>query len=185
MYFADPSLRPEAAPFLEMSWDPAAAQQLFGGTNQTFAAIAAAADASKPLPGFDMKGRLSGRFTGTTRPVSSANIVARLPGSDRALASEHLILSAHLDGVGTGPAINGDTINNGTLDNAAGVAALFDIATALQRDRPRRSILFVRDGRGTRPARLSLLLAGRPSLATALSPTSTTTWPFRSIHFAG
>ena len=55
------------------------------------------------------------------------------------------MLTAHLDGLGIGAPVAGDTIYNGALDNAAGVAALIDIAAQYrrQRVRPRRSILFV------------------------------------------
>ena len=55
------------------------------------------------------------------------------------------MLTAHLDGLGIGAPQNGDAIHNGTLDNAAGVAALLDIAARYRRERarPRRSILFI------------------------------------------
>jgi len=82
--------------------------------------------------------RLEGRATG-----ESPNVVARLPGSD--LAAEHVVLTAHLDGLGIDTEAEGDQIRNGALDNAAGVAALLDIAAELRRRgvRPRRSLLFV------------------------------------------
>ena len=72
-------------------------------------------------------------------------MVARLPGSDRRLRSEHVLLTAHLDHLGIGRPVNGDAIYNGALDNAAGVAALLDIAGRYrtERARPRRSILFI------------------------------------------
>jgi Zn-dependent M28 family amino/carboxypeptidase len=79
------------------------------------------------------------------RTIATRNVVARLPGRDRRLAGEHVALTAHLDGLGIGRAANGDAIYNGALDNAAGVAALIDIAGEYRRRnaRPRRSILFV------------------------------------------
>ena len=82
--------------------------------------------------------RLEGRVTG-----ESSNVVARLQGSD--LAAEHVVLTAHLDGFGIDPEAVGDQICNGALDNAAGVAAMLDIAAELKRRgvRPRRSLLFV------------------------------------------
>lgn len=73
----------------------------------------------------------------------SANVLARLPGSDPSLRNQHVVLSAHLDHLGNhGPA--DDPIYNGALDNASGVACLLEIArtsAALPRA-PRRSILF-------------------------------------------
>jgi hypothetical protein len=135
--------QPGERPFLNMVWNPAEAQRLFAGQTRTFAELAAAADASASLPGFDMNARLAGRFASVTlRSLSSPNVIALLPGSDPALASEHIVLTAHLDGLGVNAAGDGDRINNGALDNAAGVAALLDIADLLRRQRPRRSILF-------------------------------------------
>ena len=77
--------------------------------------------------------------------IEAPNIVARLPGGDPRLAAEHVVLTAHLDGLGVDPEAAGDAIRNGALDNAAGVAALLDIAAEFRRRgvRPRRSILFV------------------------------------------
>ena len=77
--------------------------------------------------------------------VSAPNVVARLPGSDPRLKAEHVVFSAHLDHLGVSTLINGDGLYNGALDNAAGVAALLDIAKSYRerRIRPRRSLLFV------------------------------------------
>jgi hypothetical protein len=143
MFLGDAELRGETRPFLSMRWNPAEAQLLFAGQARTFDDIARAADASQALPGFDLAARFTGRFTASARPVSSPNVVARLPGADAAMAGEHVVLTAHLDGLGVSSGITGDAINNGALDNAAGVAALLDMAAELRRRRPRRSILFL------------------------------------------
>jgi Zn-dependent M28 family amino/carboxypeptidase len=79
------------------------------------------------------------------RPFESANVVARLEGSDERLRSEYVIYSAHWDHLGRNPALTGDQIHNGAIDNAAGTAQLLEIAegfAALDRA-PRRSILFI------------------------------------------
>jgi len=144
LYLEDPALRSVATPFFSASVNPEAAERLFAGSGHSFAEIAALSDASGAVPGFALRPTLRAQLAPTTRPLTSANIVARLPGSDRSLAAEHVVLSAHLDGLGVGAAVNGDRINNGTLDNASGVAALLDVAQQLQRgQRPRRSVLFV------------------------------------------
>ena len=99
--------------------------------------------------------RLEGRVTG-----ESPNVVARLRGSD--LAAEHVVLTAHLDDLGIGPPVEGDGICNGALDNAAGVAALLDIAAELRRrGRQAEALDPVRDRhrRGNGPARLALVRA--------------------------
>ncbi len=77
--------------------------------------------------------------------VSSANVVARLPGSDPRRVGEHIVLMAHLDHVGVGEPISGDAVYNGAVDNASGVAALLTMAKAflsLPR-RPARSLVFL------------------------------------------
>lgn len=78
-----------------------------------------------------------------TTPVSSANIAALLPGKDPALRDEVVILTAHYDHLGVGRPVRGDSIYNGFSDNAAGVAMLLGIATALRDDPPARSVLFL------------------------------------------
>jgi hypothetical protein len=93
---------------------------------------------------FDLntRGRVEARFIHET--FESANVAALLPGSDPTLQQEHLVLTAHLDHLGVGAPIEGDSIYNGTLDNASGSAALLTLASVLTRmDAPRRSILFL------------------------------------------
>jgi Zn-dependent M28 family amino/carboxypeptidase len=76
--------------------------------------------------------------------VESENVVARLPGRDRRLASQAVLITAHWDHKGIGPVVRGDSIYNGAEDNASGVAAMLGAAKALtQLPRPARSILFV------------------------------------------
>jgi Zn-dependent M28 family amino/carboxypeptidase len=69
--------------------------------------------------------------------------VGVLPGSDPALAKEYVVLSAHLDHVGVGAPVKGDRIYNGAMDNASGVAAVLEVARALQAHPPKRSVLFL------------------------------------------
>jgi Zn-dependent M28 family amino/carboxypeptidase len=68
-----------------------------------------------------------------------------LPGTDPALRDEVVVIGAHWDHHGIGRPVNGDSIMNGALDNAAGVAAMLAVADAFVRTgvRPRRSLLFV------------------------------------------
>jgi Zn-dependent M28 family amino/carboxypeptidase len=78
--------------------------------------------------------------------TESANVIARLPGSDRAGAREAVLFTAHHDhlGVKPGAAPGDDAIYNGAVDNATGVGALLALAraaTALPRP-PARSLLF-------------------------------------------
>ncbi len=75
--------------------------------------------------------------------VVSDNVVAKLPGSDPKLKDEFVVLSAHIDHLGIGEPIDGDRIYNGAMDNGSGVALLLDMAASLQREKLRRSILFL------------------------------------------
>ncbi|HBB97331.1 MAG TPA: peptidase M28 [Blastocatellia bacterium] len=80
--------------------------------------------------------------------VEAPNVVAILPGRDPKLREEYVVYSAHWDHFGIGaPDKNGDTIYNGALDNATGVASVLEIARVLSglplAERPRRSMLFL------------------------------------------
>ncbi len=78
------------------------------------------------------------------RSFESPNIVGRVVGSDRRLAQEYVIYTAHWDHLGIGePDASGDRIYNGAYDNASGVAAVIGIGEALaalpRARRPKRS----------------------------------------------
>jgi Zn-dependent M28 family amino/carboxypeptidase len=77
--------------------------------------------------------------------IESDNVVARLPGTDPALADETVVFSAHLDHVGISPAGEGDRINNGATDNALGSAILLELARQMVRStvKPKRSAVFL------------------------------------------
>ena len=79
------------------------------------------------------------------RPLTSANVVGLLPGSDPALKDTYVVYTAHLDHVGVGKEVAGDRIYNGAYDNASGSAVILEVARSLARlkVRPRRSVLFV------------------------------------------
>jgi Zn-dependent M28 family amino/carboxypeptidase len=123
----------------------ARAERLFAGAPQTYGAIQALADSGRPLPRFDLPARLRGTVALDESDAVSDNVVGLLPGSDSTLASEYVALTAHLDHLGVGQPQAGDSIYNGAMDNASGIATLLEAATALGRrqPRPRRSVLFV------------------------------------------
>ena len=83
------------------------------------------------------------RIRSEVHDVTARNVVGLLRGSDP--AGETVVYTAHSDHLGIGPAIDGDTIYNGALDNAVGVAAILEIARAFRAlpQPPRRSILFL------------------------------------------
>jgi Zn-dependent M28 family amino/carboxypeptidase len=94
---------------------------------------------------FPLPARLKATTTVERATVESQNVVGILGGSDPARAGEYVVVSAHLDHLGVGGAVNGDTIYNGAMDNASGVAAILEVATMLHERgaKPARSILFI------------------------------------------
>lgn len=79
------------------------------------------------------------------RDFLSPNIIGMLQGTDDKLKDSYLIISAHYDHLGIGPAINGDSIYNGVLDNAIGAAGLLELARIFSNEKQnlKRSIIFL------------------------------------------
>jgi Zn-dependent M28 family amino/carboxypeptidase len=117
---------------------------IFAGAPKPAAEVFAAAAKSTPQA-FDLATRVSLVTRSTHKDVESANVVARLEGSDASLKDEHVVYIAHVDHFGRGVAMNGDDIYNGAHDNASGVAIVLEVARAYSTlpARPRRSILFL------------------------------------------
>lgn len=90
-----------------------------------------------------MNVKTSVSLNNTYRYANSNNVVAKIEGTKR--PEETIIYTAHWDHLGIGEAVNGDSIYNGAIDNAAGVAALFEIAKAFKaaQNKPERSIIFI------------------------------------------
>jgi Zn-dependent M28 family amino/carboxypeptidase len=109
-------------------------------------------------PGFKaipLDGKLSVDLKSKTSEKSSRNVVALLPGAKR--PDEAIVYMAHWDhlgnhaheadehgGAGTGEP-HADTIYNGAIDNATGVAGILEIAEAFSKQTPPpdRSLLFL------------------------------------------
>ncbi|SFS11436.1 M28 family metallopeptidase [Sphingomonas jatrophae] len=127
------------------------AEAIFAGAPKSFAAVQAEAAKKGVRPrGFALRTSARIAQSASTRFIDSPNVAAVLPGADPKLASEYVVLSAHLDHIGISPERPGDTaqtdrINNGALDNAAGIATMLEVARAMAEapDRPRRSVLFI------------------------------------------
>lgn len=94
----------------------------------------------KAVP-MDVKTSIS--LQNTYRYANSKNVIAKIEGTKR--PEETIIYTAHWDHLGIGEPVNGDSIYNGAIDNAAGVAALFEIAKAFNaaKVKPERSIIFI------------------------------------------
>ncbi len=135
--------------------------KLIEGTGQDAAALLKLGGSKQALPNFDIPGTFSAKLHTTEKEISSPNVLAVLPGSDPELAKQYVVVAAHLDGYGFGTPVNGDKLYNGTLDDAAYVALLIQMADDLKAGRagqpwqdkvdiqrttmfnpPKRSILF-------------------------------------------
>jgi Zn-dependent M28 family amino/carboxypeptidase len=126
----------------------AGAAKLFAGAKQKWEAVQKAAEADNAVFKAEaLPVSVSVAAKTVLTPVQSYNVAGMLPGSDPTLSKEVVVLSAHLDhiGVTTRPDGKGDTINNGAMDNAVGIASLIEEAKRFKtaETRPRRSILFL------------------------------------------
>lgn len=76
---------------------------------------------------------------------TAPNVIGILRGSDPQLKDEYVAFSAHMDHVGVGQEVNGDSIYNGADDNASGTSAVIEIAKMMSsaQPRPKRSMIFL------------------------------------------
>ncbi len=86
-----------------------------------------------------------GNMPAVVRTVNTRNVVARVPGSDPALADQAVVFSGHWDHLGIGEAVDGDSIYNGAADNATGIGMILEMARAWANlpEKPRRSAIFL------------------------------------------
>jgi hypothetical protein len=128
--------------------NPASLNTLFAASGHNPSDVIANGGKGAPLTTFPLNQSARIRLTSASKDISSPNILAILPGSaaasdkDPKLASEYVALSAHLDGYGYGTPVLGDNLYNGTLDDAAYVALLIELAKDLQHKATARSLLF-------------------------------------------
>lgn len=122
------------------------AAALFDGASPTLDEILAEADKPGARPkAITLKTSAELRVSTTTRRYASPDVVGVIEGADPTLKNEYVALMAHADHIGINPTGSGDRINNGALDNAAGIATLLEVARAFAftSQRPRRSIMLV------------------------------------------
>jgi Zn-dependent M28 family amino/carboxypeptidase len=125
-----------------MRLNPAIAPAFFRGSPHTWDEIAQLAKDGSPMPSFPMPVRIRAHVEERSWRVRSPNVVGVIPGSDPKLRDQYVLLTAHLDHLGVGAPVSGDSVYNGAMDNASGVATLLEVARALERGpRPRRSVL--------------------------------------------
>lgn len=100
---------------------------------------------NKRSSSFDLPFSVQCGYNTAHNDFESYNVVGLIPGTDKVLKNEYVVHSAHLDHVGVGRVVNGDSIYNGAHDNASGVAALLENARIYRSSgvKPKRSILIV------------------------------------------
>jgi Zn-dependent M28 family amino/carboxypeptidase len=120
------------------------AEKLFALAGKDFDALKKTA-VSRAFHPVDLGVKAELTLHNTLREVDSYNAVGKIEGSDPKLRDQYVIYTAHWDHLGIGPAVNGDRIYNGAVDNASGVAGLLELARAFRavNPAPRRSILFL------------------------------------------
>ena len=145
MVLAEKTLRRYQGPMFGAYFNEAKAEMLFAGSGKTFAGVVALADAHKPLPRLKLVPTIDAHVDAVVTPLTSVNVVGELPGSDPALGTQAVVLSAHLDHLGTGKPDHGNGIFHGAMDDASGIATLLETAHMFHtsKSKPRRSILFL------------------------------------------
>jgi len=101
------------------------AVQLFAASGQDLAALRGSALSRdfRPVP---LKASIAVSAKNEVREIDSANVVAKIEGSDPQLRREYVIYSGHWDHMGR----QGDNIFHGASDNASGVAGVLELAHA-------------------------------------------------------
>ncbi|MGV3559913.1 M28 family metallopeptidase [Larkinella arboricola] len=121
------------------------ARTVFAQSGRSLADIIAAANKSIPQSfplNFSVRIKTETRSRGD---ITGYNVVGVLPGTDPVLKNEYVVYASHLDHLGIGRPVKGDSIFNGAHDNASGVAINLEAARmyASLPTKPKRSILFV------------------------------------------
>ncbi|MET0232232.1 MAG: M28 family metallopeptidase [Rhodanobacteraceae bacterium] len=134
----DPGPRLKAAGWLTTE----AAQRLFAKAGANFDELRKSADVRGFTPSA-LDAKLTTHFKNRVDNTSSENVIGMIKGSTR--PDEAVVYSAHWDHLGKDPALKGDQIYNGAIDNGTGIAGLLEIAEAFAHDQPppQRSMLFI------------------------------------------
>ncbi len=142
--FEDVTLSFGAAGHLALIMRPEAGAALFHGAAISWPDVLQMVDrhAVRAAP---LAARLSFHGKFKERDFIDYNVVAMIEGQDAKEKNNYVLVSAHYDHLGIGPAVQGDSIYNGAVDNALGVAGLLEMARCfgIISLRPKRSILFL------------------------------------------
>lgn len=142
--FEDISLAYSVSGNLSVLLHPEIGNLLFSKEEYNFDDILALHKKSRMIS-FNLSSKLSMKSFYKERDFVAKNVLALLDGRDYKFKDSYLLLSAHYDHLGIGPVINGDSIYNGTFDNAAGISVLLELARNLkfENNKIKRSIIFL------------------------------------------
>jgi hypothetical protein len=142
---ADPELQDSVGQRVAITITRQGADKFLEGSGHTMDEILKLAADNQPLPRFALKGTLKTKSVLKRETLEAPNVAGILPGTDPKLKNEYVIMSAHLDHIGVGRPINGDSIYNGAMDDASGIASILEIARIMKESgaKPKRSIIFL------------------------------------------
>jgi Zn-dependent M28 family amino/carboxypeptidase len=105
------------------------ARKLFAASNLNLEDMMAAAG-KRGFKARDLPVRLKAHIVSRVRKFESYNVIGLLPGTDSGPPTQAVLYSAHYDHLGIDPALSGDNIYNGAVDNGTGVGVLLELAHA-------------------------------------------------------
>jgi hypothetical protein len=142
--FEDVDLAYSPTANLSVLMNPIAGQRLFKGSEFSLNEVYRMHFENRMMS-FPLMTKLSFKGDFRERDFVSPNIIGMIEGSDSRLKDSYIIITAHYDHLGIGPAIKGDSIYNGVFDNAIGVAASLELARVFSKMKPapKRSMIFM------------------------------------------
>jgi peptidase M28-like protein len=163
---ADRELQEQSGQTVSITATRRGAEKLLAGSGHSIDELEQLIGDKKPLPRFPLAGTLRVQAAVKRQTIDSENVIGIYEGSDPQLKTEYVVMSAHLDHVGIGRALNGDSIYNGAMDDASGVASAIEIARLLKESgaKPKRSILFMAQTAEEKGLLGSKYFASRPTV---------------------
>lgn len=142
--FEDVTLAYSVSGNLSVVMNPNAARKLFFGAEHNLKKILWL-ERNGELSSFPLNTAISFEGVFDQREFIGNNVLGMLDGEKMSRQKMTLILSAHYDHLGIGAPVNGDSIYNGVVDNAIGVAGLLECARAFSFYplRPGHNVLFL------------------------------------------
>jgi len=120
------------------------AKQLFGASGLSLDEMMASAG-TRGFEARELPVRFKAHIVSNVRQFVSNNVLGLLPGTDAGAPTQAVVYSAHYDHLGIDPALSGDNIYNGAVDNGTGVGMVLELAHAFATSpaRPPHPVLFV------------------------------------------